>query len=103
MGVIWDWYQSASEEAGCSGLDNMQIFGGTVLEIWELDGPPFNTNDHVTDLEVWTGDAAYLSCNVDGCTPVATGWGGGSNGVTSTEFRLRLSSTCSFIDGKGCR
>ncbi|MCR4374556.1 MAG: hypothetical protein NUW22_06875 [Acidobacteria bacterium] len=99
LGMVWDWY-STTEEEGCSILDGVQIYGGTVLEIWELDhwGP---WDDHVTDLQVSSG-SALLGCDRWGCAPVATAWGGGSNGVTSTDFRITLMSSCAWVDGKGC-
>lgn len=78
LGTVWDWY-STTEEEGCSVLDGVDFSGGTVLEIWELDhwGP---LDDHVTDLQVFSG-SGQLTCGREGCTPVATSWGGGANGV----------------------
>lgn len=99
LGTVWDWY-STTEEEGCSVLDGVDFSGGTVLEIWELDhwGP---LDDHVTDLQVFSG-SGQLTCGREGCTPVATSWGGGANGVTSTDFRISLMSSCAWVDGKGC-
>lgn len=99
LGTVWDWY-STTEEDGCLILDGAQIAGGTTLEIWELDhwGP---WDDHVTDLQVSSG-AALLACSREGCTPVDSDWGNGSNGVTSANFRIRVMSSCAYIEGKGC-
>jgi len=100
LGTVWDWH-STTEEDGCAILDGWQLSGGTVLEIWELDWW-WGSDDHVTDLPV-TAPAVSLSCGVDGCTPVASDWGGGSNDITAADFRVRVVSSCSYVDGKGCR